>query len=816
MHRTSRFLAASAFLLSLAAAPAFAQFVQQGAKLVGSGAVGTPVYQGICVAVSADGNTAAVGGVGDNGDTGAVWVYTRSNGVWSQQGLKLTGSGAVGAAAQGTSVALSADGNTLISGGRFDNGSVGAAWVFTRSGGVWTQQGSKLVGSGAVGAGEQGLSVALSADGNTAMVGAYFDDGGRGAAWVFTRSGGVWSQQGAKLVGSGDVGGATQGGAVALSADGSTALVGGSFDDGGRGAAWVYTRSGGVWSQQGPKLVGTGATGNPRRGASVDLSGDGNTAVIGGPNDGVAGAAWVFTRAGGTWSQQGAKLVGSGAVGSALQGRSVQVSADGNIAVVGGLGDDSNSGAVWAFARRGGTWHPLGAKLVGSGATGAAGLGMALGLSADGNTLIAGGNQDGARLGAAWVFVNPLAANCQFASSVLSYSSQFDDGSGGWHTTQALGPPDVYPGYGDDGRAWASAGQDDHSEYLDVAFTTPARINFVNVYETFAPGAIDTISVKNPNTGEFEPVWTGTAAAAPAVSRLFTATFATTPYPVSQVHIHLNSPAVPDWNEIDAVGIGYRDHLASSQWAAGVAGFSSQGSITQFSAAQAVGAPNVFPNYGDIGSAWSSRFVDAGPEFLDMFFSTPMPINVVNVVETFHPGALNKVSVKNPTTGLWELVWSGTAAPAPELSRINTISFPEPHFLVSGVLLEFDSPAVPGYNEVDAVGIGRCSCSSSALDVPAPPSVPAVSAIEWARPNPFTASTGIHFSLAREGRTKVEVFDLLGQRVAGVLDQSLAAGPHDVRWDGRGTSGRSAPSGVYYVRIEAPGLSGTRKVVKIN
>jgi hypothetical protein len=72
-----------------------------------------------------------------------------------------------------TSVALSADGNTAIVGGYFDNNATGAAWVYTRSGGVWAQQGNKLVGTGAVGNAGQAYSVALSGDGNTAIMGGY-------------------------------------------------------------------------------------------------------------------------------------------------------------------------------------------------------------------------------------------------------------------------------------------------------------------------------------------------------------------------------------------------------------------------------------------------------------------------------------------------------------------------------------------------------------------------------------------------------------------------------------------------------------------
>jgi hypothetical protein len=104
-----------------------------------------------------------------------------------------------------------------------------------------------------------------------------------------------------------------------------------------------------VWSQQGSKLVGTGAAGNASQGASVSLSGDGNTAIVGGPSDGSVGAAWVYTRSGGVWSQQGNKRVGAGAAGGASQGASVSLSVDGNTAIVGGPSDGDGAGAAWVF-----------------------------------------------------------------------------------------------------------------------------------------------------------------------------------------------------------------------------------------------------------------------------------------------------------------------------------------------------------------------------------------------------------------------------------------------------------------------------------
>ena len=139
----------------LALLPVRAQFIQAGGKLIGTGAVGN-ASQGQSVALSADGNTAIVGGSGDNSLAGAAWVFTRTSGVWSQQGSKLVGTGAVGNAGQGYSVALSADGNTAIVGGPDDDSRAGASWVFTRTNGVWSQQGSKLVGTGAVGTAGQG------------------------------------------------------------------------------------------------------------------------------------------------------------------------------------------------------------------------------------------------------------------------------------------------------------------------------------------------------------------------------------------------------------------------------------------------------------------------------------------------------------------------------------------------------------------------------------------------------------------------------------------------------------------------------------
>jgi hypothetical protein len=263
-------------------------------------------------ALSYDGGTALII------EGGAVTAYHRSGAsyVW-QATLPAFGDG----------LALSADGNTALIGASSDAEGVGAAWVFTRSGEAWSQQGNKLTGTGEVGKGAFGESVALSSDGNTALLGGAADAEGVGAAWVFTRSGEGWSQQGNKLTGTGQIGKANFGDGVALSTDGNTAVVGGSRDAEGAGAAWAFTRSGEAWAQQGEKLTSNGSN-TLRLGTSVALSGDGNTALAGGASD-----TWVFTRTGATWATHPERLQRGNA--------SVALSSDGSTALIGAT--------VWRF-----------------------------------------------------------------------------------------------------------------------------------------------------------------------------------------------------------------------------------------------------------------------------------------------------------------------------------------------------------------------------------------------------------------------------------------------------------------------------------
>jgi hypothetical protein len=322
---------------------------QQGPPLIGFEEDEIVFSEGTAVALSGDGNTAVSGGI-----VGGAFVFVRNGGVWSKQ-ARILGTGAGFPDQQGKAVAISADGNTIIIGSRDDNFGVGAAWIFVRSGNSWSQQGGKLIGTGAVGPAGQGYSVALSANGNTALVGAPGDNNGAGAVWVFTRSGSTWSQQGSRLVPTGFVGSGIEAGvSVSLSADGNTAVIGAPGENFGKGGTWAFTRSGSTWTQQ-AKFAGTGGVDYPAQGAAVSLSSDGNTVIVGGPFDYPVGAAWVFTRSGNSWSQLGNKMVGTGSQGQThpKQGTAVAMSGDGNTALIGGPYDLNVGGSVWPFVRTG-------------------------------------------------------------------------------------------------------------------------------------------------------------------------------------------------------------------------------------------------------------------------------------------------------------------------------------------------------------------------------------------------------------------------------------------------------------------------------
>jgi hypothetical protein len=393
------------------------------------------------VALSADGNTLAVGAITEDNvkqDSGAVYVFSRSGSGWSQQAyLKAPNAGP--GDIFGISLAFSADGNTLAVGARRedsdsngvggpDNDNLvdsGAVYVFVRSGAVWNEQ-AYIKASDPGSLAEFGTSVTLSANGNTLAVGAFGETSSglaqSGAVYVFTRSGVVWSQQ-AKLKASNASQGYYFGVSVSVSADGQTLAVG-AFGEGAptgqaSGAAYVFARSGAAWSEQ-AKLKANNADGAKESfGVSVSLSADGQTLAVGArwedsstrgigtsPNNSApkCGAAYVFARSGTAWTQQ-EYLKASNADAGDEFGQSVALSADGNTLAVSayaeaskasGIDGDQNdnstyfAGAVYAFARTGSTWSQrayIKASNTGKADPHGDAFGGTIALSADGVTL---------------------------------------------------------------------------------------------------------------------------------------------------------------------------------------------------------------------------------------------------------------------------------------------------------------------------------------------------------------------------------------------------------------------------------------------
>jgi len=207
-----------------------------------------------------------------------------------------------------------------------------------------------------------GYSTAISADGTMVIIGAYAADVGsninQGAAYVFTRTAGVWSFT-QKITASDGAASDRLGSSIDISSDGTTAIIGAEGGNGGAGAAYVYTLSGGIWGDE-VRLVASDPVVNNAFGVSVSISSNGDTVLIGAyARNSITGAAYAFVRSTGVWSQQQILVASDAATGDQF-GYCVALSADGNVGVVGALGNDiaanADQGAAYVFTRTGSVW----------------------------------------------------------------------------------------------------------------------------------------------------------------------------------------------------------------------------------------------------------------------------------------------------------------------------------------------------------------------------------------------------------------------------------------------------------------------------
>jgi hypothetical protein len=386
------------------------------------------------VALSASGNTLAVVGH-TSGGTGGLFVFGRSQATWSQQAaLYPFGNLTLGVE---TPAAVSANGDTLAMGDDSPTGNGNAVALFTWTDDGW--RGPDFVDSGD--GGGFGSVLALSASGDTLAVGAPYD-GGRGndsgAVYVFTRTEGTWARQ-AYFAASNTQAEDFFGDSVALSASGDTLAVGAVGEDGGAagvggdehdnsatgsGAVYVFKRTGRSWAQQAYVKASNTEAGD-FFGDSVALSASGDTPAVGASYEsssavGVdgdqhdngaqsSGAVYVFERSHGSWAQQ-AYVKASNTGASDRFGHSVALSSSGHTLAVGAIGEASSatgvngdetddsapkSGAVYVLRRTDGAWAQR-AYVKASNTAERAEFGQGVALSATADTLAVGTRRGGA------------------------------------------------------------------------------------------------------------------------------------------------------------------------------------------------------------------------------------------------------------------------------------------------------------------------------------------------------------------------------------------------------------------------------------
>jgi hypothetical protein len=398
------------------------QKFQEQAKLVATERVKEDLF-GRSVAISGDGNTAIVGAEApyDTDGTflaygmGAAYIFTRSGDSWFQQ-AKIRASDKSQNGDFGKSVSISGDGNTAIVG---SPGGVGGAYIFTRSGEVWSEK--KKILNPNVRLEGFGFSVSISGDGKTAIVGVLgARQGGHaptGAVYIFIRSGDSWFEQGHfDGVAMGADANYHFGWSVSISGDGNTVIVGANdsrhsnqaeykevHGERPAGAAYIFDRHNSMWFFQ-AKIRASDKRNNDHFGYSVSISGDGKTAIVGAPVAGrcwstttvprCPGAAYIFTRDSG-WSQQ-QKIEASDKEFGDHFGYSVSISKDGITAIVGALntGSPERTGNAYIFTRSDSSWSNE-RKIQGSDTIGNDLFGGGVAISGDGKTAIVGANQEG-------------------------------------------------------------------------------------------------------------------------------------------------------------------------------------------------------------------------------------------------------------------------------------------------------------------------------------------------------------------------------------------------------------------------------------
>ena len=383
-------LVPGATTLSLTAAvqyPSHATITVAGIEVLSGASTAIPIGltpQPVTVVITTDGGASATYTVVAR-RTGPTYVKASNTSQSDSFGA------AVAISADGLTLAVGApgeDSNSSASQGNNDTPGAGAVYVFARVGTTWSQQ-AYLKASNAGSGDGFGMSVSLSGDGSTLVVGAPFEDSDgseanidAGATYVFVRAGMKWSQQsylkasnGENGVGDGPWDGDHFGEAVAISGDGMTVAVGASSEDSNSrsdptnnsmpnsGAVYVFVRDPSSWSQH--YLKPTVPSEGDRFGCSLSLSANGSILAVGAYHEDSSatdprgapdsGAVFVFARSGATWESQ-ANLKAKSTLSATYFGGSVALAGDGATLAVYAPGEGGSTGVAHVFVRSGTKW----------------------------------------------------------------------------------------------------------------------------------------------------------------------------------------------------------------------------------------------------------------------------------------------------------------------------------------------------------------------------------------------------------------------------------------------------------------------------
>ena len=311
---------------------------------------------GWSTALNSGGNIALIGSPAQYSSSGgAAYIFERIGNSWNEKVKINAGNNAAELDYFGRSVALNAAGNVALVGTIFSlpsppsqNRQIGAAYIFTGSGSNWVRT-ARISGNDNSSFDYFGNAVSLNAEGNVALIGAYGKNGFSGAAYIFTGSGNNWNQV-AKITGNDALLNKQFGLSVALNAEGNVALVGaniGGFNTA-TGSAYIFTGSGSSWTQV-AKISGEGDD-NYAFGNKVSLNSAGNIALIGATR-----SAYIFVNSGNSWIKK-TKITGGETAFNFHFGNNVSLNSSGDIALIGSFSEQTNGinylGAAYIFTEK--------------------------------------------------------------------------------------------------------------------------------------------------------------------------------------------------------------------------------------------------------------------------------------------------------------------------------------------------------------------------------------------------------------------------------------------------------------------------------